>query len=399
MRITITKHMKIIIYCQHVLGVGHFFRTLEIANALEKEDLILVTGGDQLNVDLPGYIRHVELPPLMMDPNFSGLHPADIGQDLEAIKHQRSEKLLNLMRQEKPDIFLVELFPFGRKAFKFEMVPVLEYIQSHPGMSCKVICSLRDILVEKPEKQLYETRVIQALDRWFDQVIIHSDPSLIRLDTTFDRIDEIKIPLSYTGFITPQPRPEEIQRIRKTYGIDKSGQLIVASIGGGNVGGRLLKSTADAFNQLENRPDRKLLIFTGPYLKEREKSFLNSINSEKIHVQEFAKEFVSVLGAADLSVSMAGYNTCMNIIAAKVPALVWPFDQNREQKDRVSKLEQIFPIQRLTDEDLAPKRLGRLMEKYLDKSVYEFKDLIDISGAENTAALIRENLIRVKRNE
>ncbi len=36
--------MKILVYCQHVLGVGHFFRTLEICRALAGHDVVLVSG-------------------------------------------------------------------------------------------------------------------------------------------------------------------------------------------------------------------------------------------------------------------------------------------------------------------------------------------------------------------
>ena len=37
--------MKIIQYCQHVLGIGHLFRSLEISRALSDHEVILVTGG------------------------------------------------------------------------------------------------------------------------------------------------------------------------------------------------------------------------------------------------------------------------------------------------------------------------------------------------------------------
>ena len=48
--------MKIVFYCQHVLGVGHFFRSLEICRALAGHEVILVTGGPRFEVQLPGHI-------------------------------------------------------------------------------------------------------------------------------------------------------------------------------------------------------------------------------------------------------------------------------------------------------------------------------------------------------
>ena len=56
-------------------------------------------------------------------------------------------------------------------------------------------------------------------------------------------------------------------------------------------------------------------------------------------VSRFTSDFLSYLAAADLSVSMAGYNTCMNVLASRVPSLVWPFAQNREQRLRAEVLQ------------------------------------------------------------
>jgi len=193
--------VKIIIYCQHVLGVGHFFRTLEIARAMEKHDVILVTGGGQLEVTLPKHVQQFSLPGLMMDSEFTGLYPANSDSSIDEIKNQRKTLLKELVENETPDLFLIELYPFGRKAFRFELEPILEYVKNQTRFPCKVVCSLRDILVEKEDKHLHEKRVVKSLNTWFDAVLVHSDPELIKLDATFERMDQIKIPIQYTGFV------------------------------------------------------------------------------------------------------------------------------------------------------------------------------------------------------
>jgi predicted glycosyltransferase len=45
--------MKIIQYSQHVLGIGHFMRSLEISRALSDHEVILVTGGVPVDTHLP----------------------------------------------------------------------------------------------------------------------------------------------------------------------------------------------------------------------------------------------------------------------------------------------------------------------------------------------------------
>jgi len=381
--------MKVVIYCQHVLGVGHFFRTLEIARAMKDFDVILVTGGDQVEALLPDHVRKVALPGLMMDPAFSTLHCVDPCQDLEEVKRRRTDILLDLIHTEKPDFFLVELYPFGRKAFEFELIPVLDVIRARRDASCKVVCSLRDILVEKKNPVKYETRVIQALHTWFDAVLVHSDPRLIKLDATFPGMDRIKIPLVYTGFVTPLPDPEKVRQIKQEHGLGRGKRLITASAGGGNVGAPLLKATVRACRGALSGENLILKVYTGPYMTQEDKDDLRSFENDRIRIEEFTPDFVSLLGASDLSVSMAGYNTCMNIVAAGVSALVRPFDQNREQRERAVKLAEFAPITLLEDPDLDPPVLARKMEAALNMQAGPPGPKLDLDGAVNTMKWMR----------
>jgi predicted glycosyltransferase len=57
---------------------------------------------------------------------------------------------------------------------------------------------------------------------------------------------------------------------------------------------------------------------------------------------------------------MGGYNTTMNLLAARVPrALIWPFGQNREQELRVGRLKGRAPFHLLADDDLVPEALAK----------------------------------------
>ena len=386
--------MKVVIYCQHVLGVGHFFRTLEIAGAMKSYDVILVTGGENLDVKFPDHIRQVSLPGLMMDSNFNHLHSVNPQKKVEDVKLARQKLLLDLIKKEQPDLFFIELYPFGRRGFRFELIPVLDFIVQNPRMKCKVVCSLRDILVEKKDIAKYERRVIEALNKHFDAVLVHSDPRLIRLDSTFSSLEKINIPVVYTGFVTPVPDPKKVQAFRQNAGLGLNGVLIVASVGGGNVGAPLLKLVIRAVQQLSENKNIMLNVYTGPYMDESDKAELHSFSSSRIEIEEFTHDFVSLLGAADLCVSMAGYNTCMNIVAANVPAIVWPFAQNREQRARAEEIAQFFPMTVLADEDLTLPRFALILEESLGTKKKNLKNDLDIQGAFNTTKWIEEYIKR-----
>ncbi|MCP4692837.1 MAG: glycosyl transferase, partial [Desulfobacterales bacterium] len=357
--------MKIIQYCQHVLGIGHFFRTLEICRALRSHEVVLVTGGAPVDAALPPGVREIRLPGLMMDDDFKNMFSTEPGKTVEEVKEERRELLWEIFEKESPDLLIVELYPFGRKAFRFELDPVLAGIRDGKLPPCAVVCSLRDILVEKRDAASYENRVLKLLNGFFHALLVHADPGLLALNETFSGTDDIAVPLVYTGFVTPRPAPDARTRLRRRLGLGEEEKLVTASAGGGKVGGPLLKAAVRAFENMDGQCH--LQVFTGPFMDNETVALLETFSSRRVRVSRFSTDFLSWLAAADLSVSMAGYNTCMNIMAARTPALVWPFAQNREQRLRAGRLARLGGLRILEDEDLAPARLASLMTRTLSK--------------------------------
>jgi predicted glycosyltransferase len=376
--------MKVIQYCQHVLGIGHLFRSLEICRALSDHEVVLVTGGPRVDANLPAHVREVRLPDLQMNHEFKGLYSSQKDSSLELIKRQRQERLFDLFKNENPDIFLVELYPFGRKAFRFELDPVLQAIGDKRLPACRVVCSVRDILVEKEDAAKHELRAVNTLNRYFDAVLVHADPRLAQINETFARFDEIKIPVIYTGYIAGRPPPNAGEEMRRRLQISRDEILIIASAGGGNVGAPLLQAVIRAFDRLQVKNRPYLKVFTGPYLDQSEFSRLQRLAGRDVEINKFSPDFLAYMAAADLSVSMGGYNTTMNILATGVSALVWPFSQNREQRMRASRLAQKGILKIVADEDLEPDRLAGVMARALSTADRQTVG-IDLNGAANTA--------------
>ncbi|UCG13973.1 MAG: glycosyl transferase [Deltaproteobacteria bacterium] len=386
--------MKIIHYCQHVLGIGHYFRSLEIARALWRHRLVLVSGGPAVEVQLPAHVTECRLPGLEMDPEFATVAPTDGSRSLEDVQQERRGLLYSLFEKWAPDLFLVELYPFGRKRFGFELVPLLEAIHGNHFGSVKVVCSLRDILVEKRDQPGYEQRVLALLNRYFHALLVHADPRLVSLEETFYSTGGIRVPIVYTGFVAPKPGSDMGAGLRTRLGIRDGETLVVASAGGGRVGEVLLRAVLEAHSQLEGERHRFLYIFTGPFMNEDSFNSLTkkAASAPGVRVGRFTSEFLSYLAAADLSVSLAGYNTCMNILAVGVPALVWPFGQNREQRVRAKKLAALGVVTLLNDQDLEPWQLAKLMEEVLSRPRGSTTPSISLDGAQETARWLEEGL-------
>lgn len=386
--------MNVGIYCQHVLGLGHLFRTLEIVKALAPDNVSLITGGREFDTGSLDHVRQVQLPGLMMDENFDGLYSVDPGLTVDQVKEARKEMLLETIEQESFDALLIELYPFGRRGFRFELVPAIEAVrQNNPN--CRVFCSIRDILVEKSDVKKYETRVIKALNSQFDAVLVHADPRIVRLDETFSRMSQIEVPIRYTGFITPMPDVQEVGRITGQLKTEKEDRLIVASAGSGSVGADLLKAVVSSLPFLPDHSNTIVKVFTGPYMPTEEvdelKRLARNTPVKDIAIETFCDHFVSMLKAADLSVSMAGYNTSMNLAAAGTPGLVLPFDQNREQRMRCEQLAGFADLTVLGKDDLAPEKLADRMAQTLNRSgtVPERRQL-NLDGAGESARWIRK---------
>ena len=379
--------MNIFIYCQHVVGIGHLCRMMEIIRALKDHNVTLILGGPPVNITIPANVNVIQLPGLMMDAKYTRMFPVDPGQSLEETKHKRKKILLDLVVDIRPDVLLIELYPFGRGGFHFELEPFLSAVRTSYKQPPPIVCSLRDILVEKKDQQKFEQRALDRLNPYFDALLIHGDPNVITLDTTFSRVADIRIPVVYTGYICQKPKQGDREYIRKQLHLKFEDKLIVVSAGGGSFGYRILEAAIKAHAVLESSEIR-MQVFTGPYLNENKFTELTQLAAPGTTIERFSDNFPAWLAAADLSISMGGYNTTMNVIAADTPALIFPYSHDREQGLRAEKLAPLTNLTILGEKDLAPALLGQKITGMLDQQTKE--PAVQLDGAEQTAAYITQ---------
>ncbi len=355
--------MNVSYYCQHVLGIGHFHRSMAICRAIaRRHPTTLILGGPPVEVAEPG-IEILRLPGLQMDSEFNNMVPCQPGLSLAEVKTARQKQLFAHFQANRPDVFITELYPFGRKAFRFELDPLLEAIHDGSLAPCSCYCSVRDILVEKTGREKFEQRVVQTLNAYYNGILVHADSEIITLETTFGRLGDIRVPLHYTGFVTVEKSDagKGGKEIREKLGLAPADKLIVGSIGGGNVGSELLDAAIRAVTILPDSISAHLQLFCGPYCDEASYENLQISMGEHMTIDRFTDRFPAWLEAADLSISMAGYNTCMNLVQAGIPALVYPFKQNSEQRLRAERLGRKAPITIIDETDLVPHLFAKKM--------------------------------------
>src|SRR5262245_16008858 len=374
---------RVLFYCQSLLGIGHFIRSRQILFALRDFEVRFVYGGEFVpDFDLPAWVEAVYLPALRSDARFEQLYVVDNHQSLPEAQARRKESLLAAFDRFAPDILLIELFPFGRWKFNFELLPLLERARA-ARPEVKIVCSLRDILVRRPDRGRYEAEVCGLMNQYFDLLLIHADPRLQRLEETFGSVAGLNCAIRYTGYVGQAaacPKPVE-SNVCPT---------LLVSAGGGRVGHELIACVLDAETRLTR--SRRLHILTGPHIPaEHFQSLLERVDGRShITLQRHTTHFLTMLRRADLSISMAGYNTCMDILSAGVRALVWPFTEheNGEQTLRARKLEQLGYLSVLDPARLEPDYMAAKITRCLDLPAPAPSVALDLQGGPRTAELL-----------
>ncbi|MEM9106667.1 MAG: glycosyl transferase, partial [Pseudomonadota bacterium] len=124
-----TTSGKVLFYVQHLLGVGHVFRSMRIVAGLVADgfDVELIYGGQKLDSFRDEGAKVHFLPPLYSDKgDFSKLITADgsIADDL--FRDQRRKLVLQILEESQPDVIITEAFPFGRRQMHFELLPLMD---------------------------------------------------------------------------------------------------------------------------------------------------------------------------------------------------------------------------------------------------------------------------------
>lgn len=371
----------LLFYCQHVLGMGHLVRSREIVKGLGNFQVCFVNGGESVEgFAFPRGVEIVSLPPIASDTEFRAIHAVD-GRTLADLQEERRRVLLDTFARVQPDVIVIEMFPFGRRKFAFELVPLLE---AAAVRGTRVVSSVRDILVGKRDLARHEQQAVDLLNRYFHRVLVHSDPGFQPLGETFTRIADVTCPITYTGFVA--------EPVTVTPGAAHDGPpRLLASAGGGRVGFPLMRAVVGA--GLALGPRVNVDVCAGPYLPDDQFAELQAMASAApwIRLERFAPDFVERMASADVLVSMAGYNTCMNILATGVRALVHPFtgNGNQEQTIRARKLEQLGLLGVLDDADFAPERLAQRVDQALAAPASAGARL-DLDGVGKTALALEE---------
>jgi predicted glycosyltransferase len=271
--------------------------------------------------------------------------------------------------------------------------------------------------------------------------LIHGDPEFMPLETSFSRVADLTCEVHYTGYVVQQqgsgngeqgsgsgerglgvreqgsgkPLSQEVQSdfqptLREATTTSTSfilhpssfllsssaAPLILVSVGGGRFGHDLLDGVAQASALLEGKIPHQILMFTGPFAPDAVLERLQAIahHQTNLTVERYTPDLLHYMKHADLSISMAGYNTTMNVLTTGVRSLLLPFTGNDDQEQtlRSQRLEELGVVTVIHTTDLHPERFAERIITCLQQEPSRIS--FDLQGVEKTAHWVQSMLTK-----
>ena len=132
----------LLFYCQHSLGMGHLVRSFALIRELTSSFKVVFLNGGRLppGLPVPSKIQLIQLPPLGMNDD-KGLVSLDEELTLAEAQAKREALILTTWARLKPQAIVIELFPFGRKKFRNELVALLDQATSSHDEKPVIVCA------------------------------------------------------------------------------------------------------------------------------------------------------------------------------------------------------------------------------------------------------------------
>jgi len=352
---------RALFYSHDTLGLGHLRRTLLLCAGLGERfhdlSILMITGSPMAHAfRIPPGVDYVKLPSVRKLDN-EQYDSRYLRVPFDQTLRLREQIILQTTANYEPDFLFVDNVPLGMKG---ELSPTLEYVRENMPAT-RVFLNLRDILDDAREiVPLWERLgVFQALDRYYDLIFIYGLP------TVFDPVREYGWPESvrrktcFCGYI-PRPVDREASRQARADLCPDGEKLVMVTVGGGADGAHVIENYLHALPQITPGARVRSLVLLGPEMdSEHSRRLCGAPRSEPVTFLDFCDDPLPYMDAADVVVSMAGYNTISEILALQKRAVVVPRTRPRvEQLIRSSRLQDLGLLRMIHPDELSPTRLA-----------------------------------------
>jgi predicted glycosyltransferase len=361
------RSTRLLVYSHDAFGLGNLRRTLKICDQLSKEipdlSILLITGSAMVqSFRLSSKVDYVKLPCVHRQARNKYVSKF-LRTSFAEISGMREQLIAAAFRGFRPDIVLVDKVPTGIKNELLKSIHWLKETNPH----AKVILGLRDIL-DDPEqvRKLWERRQFyDTLERYYDSIWVFGSPSVYDMVAEYGFPPTIASKLNYCGYIMQSPALRDKEEIRRELGFP-DGKFVLVTAGGGGDGYDLMKAYLRSLRHLTRRGAAgeaiHSLVVLGPEMPTRKKErLLQRVTNAPgvVKILEFSTEILNYMNAADLVVSMGGYNTVCEILTLEKRAIVVPRVRPvTEQWIRTRRMQALGLIDSIHPEKLTPEHMA-----------------------------------------
>ena len=358
---------KILFYTSNGIGLGHLKRTQLIAEELKKE--VVLTTSSLFPQKLGNFFNHlVRLNPLTEELNNNE-------EKYLKAREENKENLIKAVSKYRPSAIVSDIYLSDHKYTFYSLEHALK---SFPG---KKIFIWR-LSFNKP---LLELRKNAYKLSFFDKIIIpHSKEEISFSSQSFLKEIEKNNRFEIVGPIFKKANKKLFPLVKKKYNISSKDFILTITLGagGGNLKGcqnpnKIIETFLNIYPKLIKKiPNLKVILSTGPYLEKELKEFPG------IKIVQFEENLAELFFLSNLVISTAGYNTCNELIQAKVPSILIPLKRGND--------EQFKRTQYLNSKGIA-QVIENLSEEKLLKLILNLKklNLINlVSGNKKAAEVI-----------
>ena len=362
---------NILMYSHDTYGLGHIRRTMAIANHLRgtNTNILILTGSPIAGrFALPSQVDFVRIPGMIKKTN-DEYRALSIKIDDQQALSIRTNIILATAQTFKPDLFIVDKEPLGLKR---EVLPTLEWLKETLPLT-RTVLGLRDIL-DDPKvitKDWQDRDIYSYLSRLYDEIWIYGNREIYDPVSLYEFPDDIKDRVVFTGYIPRIKKHGNVRKkVRRRYRILPNDTFVLVTTGGGGDGFDVLDQFVAMHDYFPTTLPFKSLIITGPFMPKRKREEIKKRGKVYgIKTLPFHSRLEELMQAADLVISMGGYNTICEILTQQTPALIIPRETPRqEQLIRAQCLKKEALIDYIGWHEITPQRLREKIFSILDNT-------------------------------
>jgi predicted glycosyltransferase len=232
--------------------------------------------------------------------------------------------------------------------------------------------------------------------RWYyDDILVLGDQKIFDVCEAYRFPRGLREKVHHCGYIQRELPGRSRVAIRKELGVDDTEGLVLVTTGGGEDGYEVLAASLTAASNLAKRRPVKTLLVTGPELRPAQSRSIQMAARSRAGLQviEFTDNLMSYMHAADVVISMAGYNTICELLTLGKRCIVVPRVRPvEEQKIRAQRLGELSTFRIILPDELTPQLLESALEEELQPAGSEvpMSAPIDLGALPRITALLQQ---------